>query len=108
MKKLFFTICFFAISAIASAQSSTYVNGYTKSDGTYVQGHYKTTTDNTNTNNYSTQGNTNYYTGETGTKPKDYSSESRAYSADKNIQTGPKGGQYYINSNGNKTYVPKN
>ena len=107
MKKLFFTISLFAITAMASAQSSTYVNGYTKSDGTYVQGYYKTTTDKTNTNNYSTQGNTNSYTGESGTKPKDYSSESRAYSSDKNVQTGSKGGQYYINSNGNKTYVPK-
>ena len=108
MKKLFFTISFFAITAIASAQSTTYVNGYTKSDGTYVQGHYKTTSDNTNTNNYSTKGNTNYYTGESGTKPKDYSRESSNYSSEKNIQTGSRGGQYYINSNGNKTYVPKN
>ena len=107
MKKLFFTISFFAITAIASAQSTRYQNGYTKSDGTYVQGHYKTSSDNTNTNNYSTQGNTNTYTGEKGSTPRDYSSESRSYSSDKNIQTGSRGGQYYINSNGNKTYVPK-
>ena len=108
MKKLIFTLIFFATTALASAQSSTYVNSYTKSDGTYVQGHYKTTSDNTNTNNYSTQGNTNSYTGQSGSKPKDYSSESSSYSADKNVQTGSRGGQYYINSNGNKTYVPKN
>ena len=108
MKKLLCTISFFAITSFASAQSTTYVNGYTKSDGTYVQGHYKTTTDKTNTNNFSTSGNTNTYTGESGTKPKDYTTESKVYSADKNVQTGPKGGQYYINSNGNKTYVPKN
>lgn len=108
MKKLIFTVSFIAITTIALAQSSTYVSGYTKSDGTYVQGYYKTTTDNTNTNNYSTQGNTNSYTGQSGTKPRDYSSESSAYSADKNVQTGSRGGQYYINSNGNKTYVPKN
>lgn len=107
MKKLILTISFFAITAITSAQSTRYQEGYTKKDGTEVQGHYKTTTDNTNTNNYSTQGNTNSYTGETGSKPKDYSSESSSYSSDKNIQTGSKGGQYYINSNGNKTYVPK-
>jgi hypothetical protein len=50
---------------------------------------------------------TNSYTGESGSKPRDYSNESRSYSADKNIQTGSRGGQYYINSNGNKTYVPK-
>ena len=107
MKKLFFTINFFVISAISFAQSSTYVNGYTKKDGTNVQGYYKTKSDNTNTNNYSTKGNTNYYTGEPGSKPKDYSSESKNYSSDKNVQTGSRGGQYYINSNGDKTYVPK-
>lgn len=107
MKKLLLTFSFFAISALASAQSTTYVNGYTKSDGTQVKGYYKTTSDNTNTNNYSTKGNTNYYTGESGSKPKDYSTESSNYSSDKNVQTGPRGGQYYINKNGNKTYVPK-
>lgn len=107
MKKLLLTIGFFAITAITSAQSTTYVKGYTKSDGTNVQGYYKTTSDNTNLNNYSTQGNTNSYTGQSGYKPRDYSSESRNYSADKNVQTGPRGGQYYINDNGNKTYVPK-
>jgi hypothetical protein len=107
MRKFLLSVGFLAISALVSAQSTTYVNGYTKQDGTYVQGHYKTSSDNSNTNNYSTKGNTNPYTGEYGTKPKDYSSESKNYSSDKNIQTGPKGGQYYINSNGNKTYVPK-
>ena len=79
MKKLIFTISFLAISAFASAQSSTYVSGYTKSDGTYVQGYYKTTSDQTNTNNYSTQGNTNVYTNESGTKPRDYSPQSKIY-----------------------------
>lgn len=29
-------------------------------------------------------------------------------SSSRNIQTGPRGGSYYINSNGNKTYVKKN
>lgn len=107
MKKLIFTISLFAVTVFVSAQSTTYQKGYTKSDGTYVAGYYKTTSDNTNTNNYSTQGNTNPNTGKTGSKPKDYSTESSSYSAGKNVQTGSKGGQYYINSNGNKTYVPK-
>ncbi|MCG2791936.1 MAG: hypothetical protein L6262_00105 [Weeksellaceae bacterium] len=97
MKKLFFTISLFAVTAFVSAQSSTYVSGYTKSDGTYVQGYYKTTSDNTNTNNYSTSGNTNPYTGESGTKPKDYSTESSIYSADKNVQTGQRGGEIASN-----------
>lgn len=107
MKKAFLSMCLIAISSIVSAQSSTYVNGYYKSDGTYVQGHYKTTPDRTNTNNYSTQGNINPYTSQSGTRAKDYSSESYNYGSGKTIQTGPNGGQYYINSNGNKTYVPK-
>ncbi|MCW2118473.1 hypothetical protein [Flavobacterium sp. 7A] len=107
MKKLFFTVAFITVNAITFAQSSTYISGYTKSNGTYVQGYNKTTTDNTNTNNYSTQGNYNPYNGNAGTKPRDYSTESSNYSADKNVQTGSRGGQYYINSNGNKTYVPK-
>lgn len=107
MKKLLFTLSLFAFTAIASAQQTTYQSAYTKADGTYVSGSYKTTPDNTNTNNYSTQGNTNPYTNQAGTKPQDYSTQSTNYSSDKNIQTGPRGGQYYINSNGNKTYVPK-
>ena len=32
---------------------------------------------------------------------------SNNYSAPKTIRTGPRGGQYYINSNGNKTYIKK-
>jgi lipopolysaccharide export LptBFGC system permease protein LptF len=107
MKQILLILSFFIITSIAYSQTTTYVNAYTRSDGTYVPGHYKTTSDNTNTNNYSTQGNTNTYTGVSGTKPKDYSVESYNYSSNKNIQTGPNGGQYYINSNGNKTYVPK-
>ena len=32
---------------------------------------------------------------------------SYTHSSNQSIQTGPKGGKYYINSNGNKTYVPR-
>jgi hypothetical protein len=38
---------------------------------------------------------------------KSYSSGSSFYSGSKAIHTGPRGGQYYINKNGNKTYVKK-
>lgn len=51
------------------AQTSTYVNGYYRSNGTYVSGYYRTTPDYTKDNNYSTIGNINPYTGEYGTKP---------------------------------------
>lgn len=88
--------------------SSKFQKGYTrKSTGTYVQPHYKTTTNKTNHDNYSTTPNVNSYTGEKGTKAKDYSSGAYNYGSGKTIQTGSNGGQYYINSKGNKTYVPK-
>ncbi|MBK6497038.1 MAG: hypothetical protein IPG00_02265 [Saprospiraceae bacterium] len=38
---------------------------------------------------------------------KDYSSEAYNYGAGQTIYTGPRGGQYYYNSKGNKVYVPK-
>lgn len=87
--------------------NSVYQNGYTRKDGTYVNGHYKTRSNNTNWDNYSTQGNVNPYTGEFGTRAKDYSLDAYNYGVGQTIYTGPRGGQYYINSNGNKTYVPK-
>ena len=87
--------------------TSTYVNGYTKSNGTYVQGHYRSSQNSTNHDNYSTTGNYNPYTGTTGSRAKDYSTGAYNYGSGHTIHTGSRGGQYYINSNGNKTYVPK-
>jgi hypothetical protein len=84
-----------------------YQSGYIKTDGTPVRGHYKTNSNDTNWDNFSTTPNYNPYTGNTGTRAKDYSSDAYNYGKGQTIQTGPKGGQYYINSNGNKTYVPK-
>ena len=90
-----------------SSSSVRYQSGYTRSDGTYVQGHYKTNSNSSNHDNFSTRGNSNPYTGSTGTRARDYSSSAYNYGSGRTIQTGPRGGQYYINSNGNKTYVPK-
>lgn len=90
-----------------NAQQAQYQRGYTKSNGTYVQSHYKTSPNGTNTDNYSTKGNTNPYTGTKGTRARDYSAGANNYGQGKTIHTGPRGGQYYINSKGNKTYVPK-
>ena len=87
--------------------NSTYVNGYTKSNGTYVQGHYRSSQNSTNHDNYSTTGNYNPYTGSIGSRAKDYSSGAYNYGIGQTIHTGSRGGQYYINSKGNKTYVPK-
>ncbi|MFV0229691.1 hypothetical protein OBJ94_04620 [Empedobacter falsenii] len=111
MKKLMSLFGFLAITSFVSAQtnsSTRYQSGYYKpSTNTYVKPHYKTNNNNTNHDNYSTKGNTNSYTGKSGSRAKDYSSSSYNYGNGQSIQTGPKGGQYYYNSNGNKTYVPK-
>lgn len=87
--------------------STTHVNGYTRSDGTRVNGYNRSARNSTNHDNYSTSGNVNPYTGTTGSRARDYSSDAYNYGSGRTIQTGSRGGQYYINSNGNKTYVPK-
>ena len=86
---------------------SRYQSGYVKSNGTYVEPTYKTNPNSTNTDNYSTRGNINPYNGNSGTKAPDYSNEAKNYGSGQTIYTGSRGGNYYINSNGNKTYVPK-
>ena len=86
---------------------TTTVSGYTRSNGTYVQGYTRTRSNSTNWDNYSTRGNSNPYTGSTGTRARDYTSGAYNYGSGHVIQTGPRGGQYYTNSRGNKTYVPK-
>lgn len=82
-------------------------SGYVKSNGTYVEPHYKTNINSTNTDNLSTKPNYNYYNNTTGTRAQDYSSGANNYGQGQTIETGSKGGQYYINSSGNKIYVPK-
>jgi hypothetical protein len=82
-------------------------NGYTKKNYTVVKPYHKTKANKTNKDNYSTKGKTNPYTGKKGTRAKDYSKEAKNYGKGKTIRTGSKGGQYYINSKGSKTYVPK-
>ncbi|MEG1709382.1 MAG: hypothetical protein RR285_11810 [Acinetobacter sp.] len=106
MKNLFiiFVALFVGITAI-SAQ--THVNGYYRKDGTYVQSHTRSSKNNTNHDNYSTTNNSNPYTGQKGSVARDYSSEAANYGSGKQIQTGERGGKYYINDKGNKTYVPK-
>lgn len=87
--------------------NTTTVNGYTRSNGTYVNGYTRTQRNNTNHDNYSISGNNNPYTGTTGSRARDYSTQSYNYGSGHTIQTGSRGGQYYVNSRGNKVYVPK-
>ena len=106
MKKIL--ISFFAILlGCFCANAQTYVKGYYRSNGTFVQGHYRSDRNKTNHDNFSTVGNINPFTNSIGNVPKDYSSQANNYGAGQTIYTGSRGGQYYINSNGNKTYVPK-
>ena len=107
MKSFFLSLVFMFLTLLTYAQSQTWVNGYYKSDGTYINGHYRQKPNSTNHDNWSTKSNNNPYNGTSGTRDKDYSSEAYNYGSGKTIYTGPQGGQYYINSNGNKTYVPK-
>ena len=87
--------------------NTTTVSGYTRSNGTYVESHVRTMPNNTNWDNFSTKGNSNPYTGSTGHRARDYSRDAYNYGAGHTIHTGSRGGQYYYNSRGNKTYVPK-
>lgn len=132
MKKFFFAmVAMLATSMVSVAQSynygsnsrrstitSTYssygtnprttsVRGYTRSNGTYVNGYTRTQRNGTNHDNYSTSGNYNPYNGTIGSRARDYSTQSYNYGSGYTIQTGPRGGQYYTNSRGNKVYVPK-
>jgi hypothetical protein len=63
MRKLLLIVAALSLPAMAN----TWVNGYTKADGTYVAGHYKTDANATKLDNYSTKGNANPYTGAKGT-----------------------------------------
>lgn len=87
--------------------STTNVSGYTRSNGTHVDSYTRTMPNSTNHDNFSTVGNLNPYTETVGTRARDYSTESYNYGAGHTIQTGPRGGQYYVNDKGNKVYVPK-
>lgn len=87
--------------------NTTRVSGYTRSNGTYVNGYTRTQRNSTNHDNYSTSGNYNPYTGTIGSRARDYSVQSYNYGSGCSIQTGSRGGQYYVNSRGNKVYVPK-
>jgi|GEM_PF-1161675 len=127
--KTLFSIAFLMIVFLSEGKSqvnpaSTYVSGYTKADGTYVSGYYKTVPNTTNRDNYTTKPNVNPYTGTAGyIKPDNKPSASVSSYSNSNysvpvrsnnsnypapISTGTRGGPYYMNSNGNKTYIRRN
>jgi hypothetical protein len=88
MKKLLFIIAILFTSSMTFAQN-TYVSGYTRSNGTYVSGYIRNATNQT----YPLSIRTATVYRQTVNIPSS------------TIYTGSRGGQYYINSNGNKTYL---
>lgn len=104
---MIFVIIVMSLYMSTTCLAAKYQHGYYKKNGTYVHAHYKTKSNNTNHDNYSTNSNANPYTGSHGHKAKDYSSDAYNYGSGNMIHKGSHGGQYYINSNGNKVYVPK-
>ena len=98
----------FPVSTISIPSTDvTWQKSYFRNDGTLVKGHYKTVRNNTNWDNFSSFGNYNPYNSSVGSRAKDYTPQVFNYGSGRTIYTGSRGGQYYINSNGNKTYVPK-
>ncbi|MFN4146432.1 MAG: hypothetical protein ACK4GN_11460, partial [Runella sp.] len=67
----------------------------------------KTLPNHINWDNFSTYGNINPFTLERGSRALDYSLDALNYGQGRVIFEGPRGGQYYYNDRGNKTYVPK-
>jgi hypothetical protein len=90
-----------------TAPKVNYQQNYYNSSGTYVEPHYKTNSNNTNLDNYSTSGNINPYTGQSGSKAQEKTPEAFNYGKGYEIKQGSNGGQYYINTEGKKIYVPK-
>ena len=93
MKKLFLSLALAVVAQISFGQSTVYVNGYYRSNGTYVQGHYRTTPNNTVYDNYSTYPNVNPYTGQTGTIHYNYN-----YNSNSNYNYNQYSNTYYYNN----------
>ncbi len=98
MKKSLFIIAILFTSSMTFAQS-TYVSGYTRSNRTYVSGYIRNATNQTYTSSICTA--------PVYPQPTCVTSVYRQpfYTPKPIIYTGSRGGQYYINSNGNKAYV---
>ena len=75
------------------AGADTYVNGYTRSNGTYVEPHMRSDANSVRYDNYSSHGNSNPYTGQTGYQRNEYT-------------TPPAYNQSYGNSYGNTYSSP--
>jgi len=97
----------YSAPSISSTPTVRLQSSYQRSNGTIVSSHYKTESNSTNWDNFSTKRNNNPFTGETGSRARDNSTDALNYGSGKTIHTGSRGGQYYNNNSGGKTYVPK-
>ena len=94
MKRTCLFMALASIGSIATAQSSHYVHGYSRSDGTYVQPHMQTNPNSTPMDNWTTRGNVNPYTGQAGTRDP-YGSSSGYGSTYGGSSTGRRSGSGY-------------
>ncbi len=62
--------------------ADTYVDGYTKRDGTYVSPHYRSSPDSSYNNNWSVEGNQNPYTGQYGSRSRTDNDRTPSYNFD--------------------------
>tara|TARA_Y100000590_G_scaffold240248_1_gene270153 strand:+ start:144 stop:440 length:297 start_codon:yes stop_codon:yes gene_type:complete len=91
MKKMIMLTVMTLAFGVSELEAQTWVNGYTKSNGTTVQGHYRSNSDGVFSNNWSTKGNTNPYTGSKGYKTSpsyNYSTPSYNYNSNSRRSSG--------------------
>lgn len=69
--KIFAALLAYLVSSAAIAD--TYVQGYTRKDGTYVAPHHRSESNTIRSDNYGSQGNSNPYTGQRGSQRNEYS-----------------------------------
>lgn len=75
----FISALFLSFAFVGGAFADTYVQGYTKKNGTYVQPHYRSSPDRSYNNNWSVRPNVNPYTGQRGTRSPTFNNQSPKY-----------------------------
>lgn len=84
MKIVITTFSLSALIMMNTVAADTYVNGYTRENGTRVEGHYRSEQNDTAKDNWSYSGNVNPYTGKVGTSEHlQYDEPSNDYDAKK-------------------------
>ncbi|HZZ10930.1 MAG TPA: hypothetical protein VFE79_09555 [Paraburkholderia sp.] len=79
MKKKIAVLAVLLAAGITTAYADSYVQGYSRRDGTYVDGYRRTEPNSTRNDNYSTRGNYNPYTDEEGNRPRDEETQRNGY-----------------------------